>query len=65
MIDKLKRHYTQDIVFQILRNAGSYDLLVPLKIIGGVGTGAKDIFYDPIYTLFTKKDIKSSSSKVL
>ena len=65
LIDKLKRHYTQDIVFQILKNAGSYDLLVPLKIIGGVGTGAKDIFYDPIYTLFTKKDIKSSSSKVL
>lgn len=52
-------------MLQILRNAGSYDLLVPLKIIGGVGVGAKNIFYDPIYTLFTKKDIKSSSSKVL
>lgn len=65
LLDRMKRHYTQDIVFQILRNAGSYDLFVPLKIIGGVGSGAKDIFYDPIYTLFTKRDIKYSSSKVL
>ena len=65
LLNRLKRHYTQDIVVQILRNAGSYDLFVPLKIIGGVSGGAREIFYEPIYTLFTKRDIKSSSSKVL
>ena len=40
-------------------------MFVPLRIIKGVGSGAKEIFYDPLYTLFTKRDIKSSSSKVL
>jgi hypothetical protein len=55
----------EDIAVQILKNAGSYELFVPLRIIKGVGSGAKEIFYDPIYTLFTKRDIKSSSTKVI
>jgi hypothetical protein len=37
LIDKLKRSYFEDIKFQILKNAGSYEILAPLQIINGVG----------------------------
>ena len=40
---------------QIFKNAGSYDMFVPIQLIGGVGNGVKQIFYDPIYELMRKK----------
>lgn len=45
----------QSIQYQILYNAGSYDMLAPLKLIEGVGVGVKNIFYDPFYEFVKKK----------
>jgi hypothetical protein len=58
------RYYSEGIIFQILNNAGSYDLLAPLRIINGVGEGARNIFYEPIYTLYKKKEVKATATKL-
>ena len=51
----LTSYYMQSIQYQILYNAGSYDMLAPLKLIEGVGVGVKNIFYDPFYEFVKKK----------
>lgn len=45
LLRRLLRFYTDGIVLQILKNAGSYDLFAPLKILSGMGEGARNIFY--------------------
>jgi hypothetical protein len=34
-------------------------MFVPIQLVGGVGNGVKQIFYDPIYELVRKKEIKA------
>lgn len=34
-------------------------MFVPIQLVGGVGNGVKQIFYDPIYELVKKKEIKA------
>lgn len=53
------KFYTKQAWNQIYKNAGSYDMLLPIQFIGGVGNGVKKIFYDPIYELVRKKEIKA------
>lgn len=62
-MDELKKqfikYYTKQAWNQIYKNAGSYDMFVPIQLVGGVGNGVKQIFYDPIYELVKKKEIKA------
>jgi len=58
---RVAKYYLDGAIFQVLNNAGSYDLLAPLRIIQGVGEGARNIFYEPIYTLYKKKELKSTA----
>jgi hypothetical protein len=53
------KFYKKQAFNQIYKNAGSYDMFVPIQLIGGVGNGVKKIFYDPIYELVKKKEIKA------
>jgi hypothetical protein len=34
-------------------------MFVPIQLVGGVGNGVKQIFYDPIYELVRRKEIKA------
>ncbi len=34
-------------------------MFVPIQLVGGLGNGVKKIFYDPIYELVKKKEIKA------
>ena len=45
----MTNYYYNSIYYQVLYNAGSYDMLAPFQIITGVGAGVKNIFYDPFY----------------
>ena len=56
---KFSRYYMRTIQNSLLSNAGSYELLMPITLVGGLGTGVKNIFYDPFYELVTKKEIKA------
>ncbi|MBS1889843.1 MAG: hypothetical protein JST59_00990 [Actinobacteria bacterium] len=37
LINRVLRYYLDGAIFQVLNNAGSYDLLAPLRIINGLG----------------------------
>lgn len=63
LLTRVLKYYLDGAIFQVLNNAGSYDLLAPLRIINGVGEGARNIFYEPIYTLYKKKEVKATASK--
>lgn len=63
-MNRVLKYYLEGAIFQVLNNAGSYDLLAPLRIINGVGEGARNIFYEPIYTLYKKKEMKATASKM-
>lgn len=56
---QLIRYYTKQAWNQIYKNAGSYDMFVPIQLLSGLGNGVKQIFYDPIYELVKKKQIKA------
>lgn len=60
---RFANYYKKQAWNQIYKNAGSYDMFVPIQLVGGVGTGVKQIFYDPIYELVKKKQIKALGSK--
>lgn len=55
LMNRILRYYRQSIIVQAVRNAGSFELLAPLKIINGIGEGARNIFYEPMYTLYRKR----------
>ena len=50
---------------QVLVNAGSYDMFVPIQLVQGLGVGVKNIFYDPIYEFVQKKEIKAVTKTCL
>ena len=50
---------------QVLINAGSYDMFVPIQLVQGLGVGVKNIFYDPIYEFVQKKEIKAVTKTCL
>ena len=52
---QLIRYYTKQAWNQIYKNAGSYDMFVPIQLLRGVGNGVKQTFYDRICELVKKK----------
>lgn len=56
---QLLKFYQKQAWNQIYRNAGSYEMFVPIQLIGGVGNSVKKIFYDPFYEFVKKKEIQA------
>merc|ERR1712130_1048836 len=48
LLEKLQKHYIRQITFETYKILGSLDLLGnPIGLFNDIGTGFKDVFYDP------------------
>lgn len=56
---KITKHYTRQFWNQLYKIFGSIELLGnPVSLVNNIGTGMKDMFYEPLHSLATGKETK-------